>query len=204
MYYHKFHMKQPDLNYRNPGLVQEMKDILTFWLDKGVSGFRVDAIPTLFEILPTADGYLPDELPTNNPLCDEFDACSLNHIYTEDRAETYEMSYQWRELMDSYKKQHGGSTRLLMAGQFKVFIINAQIFHSNILALESYAPINMTILYYTNGKVNGPHFPFNFQLIVQLNNRSTAKDYRDAVDSWLDATPKGYQPNWVVSRGKSL
>lgn len=128
MYYHKFHMKQPDLNYRNPGLVQEMKDILTFWLDKGVSGFRVDAIPTLFEILPQADGYLPDELPTNAPGCDEFDACSLNHIYTEDRAETYEMSYQWRELMDNYKKQHGGSTKLLMAGQSNVFLSIENIF----------------------------------------------------------------------------
>jgi alpha-glucosidase len=47
MYYHMFHHKQPDLNYRNPRVVQEMKDILTFWLNKGVAGFRVDAIPHL-------------------------------------------------------------------------------------------------------------------------------------------------------------
>jgi alpha-glucosidase len=42
MYYHMFQYKQPDLNYRNPHVVQEMKNIITYWLEKGVSGFRVD------------------------------------------------------------------------------------------------------------------------------------------------------------------
>ncbi len=47
LYFHVYHYKQPDLNYRNPKVVQEMKDVLTFWLNKGVAGFRIDAVPNL-------------------------------------------------------------------------------------------------------------------------------------------------------------
>lgn len=43
-YFHQFHPKQPDLNFRNPKVEQEMKDVLEFWLEKGVSGFRIDAV----------------------------------------------------------------------------------------------------------------------------------------------------------------
>ncbi len=44
-YLHYFSRKQPDLNWENPALRKEMYDIMKFWLDKGVSGFRLDAFP---------------------------------------------------------------------------------------------------------------------------------------------------------------
>jgi alpha-glucosidase len=43
-YLHQFTKQQPDLNYRNPKVVERMSGVLTFWLEKGVSGFRVDAV----------------------------------------------------------------------------------------------------------------------------------------------------------------
>jgi oligo-1,6-glucosidase len=48
-YLHLFHKKQPDLNYKNPLVLEEVKKILRFWLDKGASGFRCDVINVLYK-----------------------------------------------------------------------------------------------------------------------------------------------------------
>ena len=48
-YLHLFHKKQPDLNYHNPKVIEEVKDIMRFWLDKGVSGFRCDVINIIYK-----------------------------------------------------------------------------------------------------------------------------------------------------------
>ncbi|MGA2042793.1 MAG: alpha-amylase family glycosyl hydrolase [Roseiarcus sp.] len=60
-YFHAFLPEQPDLNWRNPEVVAAMLDVLRFWFDRGVDGFRVDAIHHLFE-----DAALTDDPP--NPL----------------------------------------------------------------------------------------------------------------------------------------
>lgn len=57
---------QPDLNYRSTAVVTEMKNVLRFWLDKGVDGFRVDAVQHLFEIDKDQDGNYPDETLSGN------------------------------------------------------------------------------------------------------------------------------------------
>ncbi|MDR0452797.1 MAG: alpha-glucosidase [Treponema sp.] len=48
-YLHLFHKKQPDLNYRNPRVIEEVKGILRFWLDRGIAGFRCDVINVLYK-----------------------------------------------------------------------------------------------------------------------------------------------------------
>jgi maltose alpha-D-glucosyltransferase/alpha-amylase len=48
-FWHRFYSSQPDLNYDNPQVHEEMFDIMRFWLDMGIDGFRVDAIPYLYE-----------------------------------------------------------------------------------------------------------------------------------------------------------
>ena len=48
-FYHAYLPQQPDLNWRNPAVQDAMLDVLRFWLDRGVDGFRVDAIHHLFE-----------------------------------------------------------------------------------------------------------------------------------------------------------
>ncbi|HEY0307814.1 MAG TPA: alpha-glucosidase [Acidobacteriaceae bacterium] len=48
-YYHRFYKQQPDLNWRNPAVENAMFNSLRFWLDKGVAGFRLDAVFDLFE-----------------------------------------------------------------------------------------------------------------------------------------------------------
>jgi maltose alpha-D-glucosyltransferase/alpha-amylase len=58
-YWHRFFYHQPDLNYRNPEVQEAMLGALRFWLDLGIDGFRLDAVPYLFE----RDGTNGENLP---------------------------------------------------------------------------------------------------------------------------------------------
>ncbi|HEX6461269.1 MAG TPA: maltose alpha-D-glucosyltransferase, partial [Thermoleophilaceae bacterium] len=59
-YWHRFFSHQPDLNYDNPEVQQAMLDVLRFWLDLGLDGFRLDAVPYLFEREGTNCENLPE------------------------------------------------------------------------------------------------------------------------------------------------
>jgi alpha-glucosidase len=65
-YYHVFLPEQPDLNWRNPAVKAAMWDVVRFWLDLGVDGFRLDAIATIFEHPDLPDHTLP--VPTGGVL----------------------------------------------------------------------------------------------------------------------------------------
>ena len=58
-YWHRFFHHQPDLNYDNPEVAEAMLDVVRFWLDLGLDGFRLDAVPYLFE----RDGTNGENLP---------------------------------------------------------------------------------------------------------------------------------------------
>ena len=58
-YWHRFFHHQPDLNYNNPAVQEAMLEVLRFWLDLGIDGFRLDAVPYLFE----KDGTNCENLP---------------------------------------------------------------------------------------------------------------------------------------------
>jgi maltose alpha-D-glucosyltransferase/alpha-amylase len=59
-FWHRFYSHQPDLNYDNPAVRQEMLNVMRFWLDLGIDGFRVDAVPYLFEREGTSCENLPE------------------------------------------------------------------------------------------------------------------------------------------------
>jgi maltose alpha-D-glucosyltransferase/alpha-amylase len=59
-YWHRFFSHQPDLNYESPQVVEQMLAVLRFWLDLGVDGLRIDAIPYLFEREDTNCENLPE------------------------------------------------------------------------------------------------------------------------------------------------
>lgn len=173
-YLHQFHRKQPDLNYRNPKVVEEMKNVMRFWLDLGVDGFRIDAVQWLFE----DDKFLDEPVSGNSqdPLMPEY----LNHIYTQNLPETVDMVYQWREAMDNYKKQNGGDTRVLMT--------------------ECWSDLSIIKTYFEDeNKRQGSQMPFNFQLILHLDaNNKKASDFKTVIDSWLNTVPDRRSPNWVL------
>jgi maltose alpha-D-glucosyltransferase/alpha-amylase len=64
-YWHRFYSHQPDLNYDSPEVQREILDVIAFWLDRGIDGFRVDAIPYLFE----REGTSCENLPETHVFC---------------------------------------------------------------------------------------------------------------------------------------
>ncbi len=97
-YYHKFYIQQPDLNWRNPKVETAMFGAMSFWLNKGVAGFRLDAIPTLFE-----DASFKDEkvLPGTNPYGD----ANVDGSLTENLPEVHDVMRRMRKLVDAYPGQ---------------------------------------------------------------------------------------------------
>ena len=95
-YYHKFYKQQPDLNWRNPAVEKAMFDSMRFWLDRGVAGFRLDAIPTLFE-----DPQLRDEPVVASGVNAQGDPF-LNDIYTNMLPEVHAVLRRMRAMADSY------------------------------------------------------------------------------------------------------
>jgi maltose alpha-D-glucosyltransferase / alpha-amylase len=61
-YWHRFFSHQPDLNYENPEVQEAMLDVLRFWLDLGIDGFRLDAVPYLYE----EEGTICENLPATH------------------------------------------------------------------------------------------------------------------------------------------
>jgi alpha-glucosidase len=94
-YYHKFYIQQPDLNWRNPKVEQAMWGNVRFWLNKGVAGFRLDAVPTLFE-----DASLKDEtiLPGTNKYGDP----NIDGSLTENLPEVHRVMRDLRDVTNGF------------------------------------------------------------------------------------------------------
>lgn len=152
-----------------------MQNVLRFWLAKGVSGFRIDAVPHVFEIAPDESGQYRDE-PRNDGNNDPNDYGYLQHIYTVDQPETINLVYEWRAVLDEF---HDGDERILLA--------------------ETYSPIDIVMQYYGNATAEGAQLPFNFLLISEISNSSKAENYAQSIQKWLQHMPKGRTANWVVS-----
>lgn len=78
-YLHSFHVRQPDLNWANPDVREGVKDAMRFWLNQGVDGFRVDAVPFMAK-----DPFFRDE-PVNphyNAARGDWKYTALEHIYS--------------------------------------------------------------------------------------------------------------------------
>jgi len=59
-YWHRFYSHQPDLNFDNPRVLKEVLSVLRFWLDLGIDGLRLDAVPYLVEREGTNNENLPE------------------------------------------------------------------------------------------------------------------------------------------------
>ena len=94
-YYHRFYVQQPDLNWRNPAVEKAMFDVMRFWLDKGVAGFRLDAIPSLFE-----DPQMRNEPETGGT--NAYDYPNISTKYTDNLPEVHGVIKRMRKMVDKY------------------------------------------------------------------------------------------------------
>ncbi|WP_442791567.1 glycoside hydrolase family 13 protein [Micromonospora sp. NBC_01813] len=94
-YLHLFDAGQPDLNWDNPQVRDEFVDILRFWLDRGVDGFRVDVAHGLVKQADLADWHYPEETTSGDhveqPRPPMWDQDGVHEIYR-----------QWRAVLDAY------------------------------------------------------------------------------------------------------
>ncbi|HZM09953.1 MAG TPA: alpha-glucosidase [Candidatus Limnocylindrales bacterium] len=102
-YYHYFYPQQPDLNWRNPKVANAMYDSTRFWYKRGVVGFRLDAVDTLFE----------DPNLTDNPALpgkDEYGDQNQERKYNDKQPEVHEVMKGLRKAADQYNAVLIGET----------------------------------------------------------------------------------------------
>ena len=95
-YYHEFYKEQPDLNWNNPEVRKAMYDVARFWMERGVAGFRLDAISRLFE-----DPQLRDE-PVLDPGRNAYGGPILNEEYTDNLPEVHDVLRELRHAADAF------------------------------------------------------------------------------------------------------
>ncbi|XP_024941638.1 maltase 1 isoform X2 [Cephus cinctus] len=168
-YFHQFAPEQPDLNYTNPNVVKEMRDVVEFWLDKGVDGFRVDAVPHIFE-----SNHFEDEPLSNIPGVTENEYDYLEHIYTKDDIRTYHLIQSFRNFLDEYANSTDTDEKIMMT--------------------EAYTSLNNTISFYDYGS----HVPFNFKFIRDVDRNSGPDRFKLTIDTWLNSLSEDNIANWVM------
>ncbi|MCP3395426.1 alpha-amylase family glycosyl hydrolase [Bradyrhizobium sp. CCGB12] len=95
-YYHSFLVEQPDLNWRNPHVRAAVADVMCFWLNRGVDGFRVDASAVLIK-----DVHLRDN-PANPEAKGKPPPQRQTPVFTDDRPETMQCIEFIRGVIDTY------------------------------------------------------------------------------------------------------
>ena len=149
-YYHFFYAQQPDLNWRNPAVEKAMFDVPRFWFKRGVAGFRLDAVDTLFEdpklrdnpTLPGKNAYglpnmvnqyntklpgLHDVLRQLRQVADQNDAVLIGETWTKDISE-----------LKQYYGAHGNELQMPMDFLFtEVNKLSPPEFRKQIAAVDS-------------------------------------------------------------------
>ncbi|MER7504135.1 maltose alpha-D-glucosyltransferase [Nonomuraea pusilla] len=111
-YWHRFFHHQPDLNYENPDVQDAMLEVLRFWLDLGIDGFRLDAVPYLFE----EDGTNCENLPRTHEYLKRVRA-EVDRIYP-DRVLLAEANQWPSDVVEYFGDPVGGGDECHMAFHF--------------------------------------------------------------------------------------
>lgn len=146
-YYHFFFAQQPDLNWRNPEVVQAMWKAVRFWLDMGVDGYRLDAIGTIFE-----NPDLPDHRAEISRI--QLFQRGMESFPAMPDAATQAYLYEQYKLLDQYQTDQPGVHELLQ--ELRAIIDE---YDERVLIGET-----DEVSYYGDGD-NELHMVFNFPLM---------------------------------------
>ena len=104
-YYHKFYIQQPDLNWRNPKVRKAMYDVERFWIKRGVAGFRLDAITTLYE-----DPKLQDDIVVRDdkgePVINAYGDPRLDDVHTNNLPEMHGVLRDLRRVANGFANRN--------------------------------------------------------------------------------------------------
>jgi glycosidase len=172
-YWAQFLPFQPDLNYRNPEVKIEMFDTVRFWLEKGIDGFRLDIINTIYEDPefrnnPFAFAYLPSEEHTKSFFHD--------NIYTINHPDDFKFVKELRQVIDEFS-----DPERFLVGEITASLPILKQFCGEMI--DDY-------------KTNGLHMTFQFQSLAAKFNADT---FRSLIQNYEQIFPEPYIPTWVFS-----
>ncbi len=168
-YWASFLPFQPDLNYRNPEVKQEMFNVLRFWLDRGVDGFRLDIIGAVFE-----DPYFRDNPFTWKLLPDEDNTGFLfrSHQMTQNHPDNYEFARELRALVEEYSSPE------------------------RVLIGETFGSPTVLRQYCGQSHSDGLHLVFLFKT---MSIPFKAPAFRKLVEEFESTFPEPFMPTYVYS-----
>jgi alpha-glucosidase len=169
---HNFEMQQPDLNWWNDDVRNAFDDIVRFWWDRGVAGFRIDVCNMMIK-----DALLRDNPPATKADPIEQQLMGVKSVYNSDRPEAHDILRRWRALSDEY-----GPPRLLIG-------------ETNVEQLS-------TLMQFYGDGLNELHGGFNFVFLNAPLEASAMRVIVEAVEATLPegAWPLWTGSNHDVSR----
>jgi alpha-glucosidase len=133
-YSHAFLKEQPDLNWRNPDLRAAMMDVLRFWFDRGVDGFRIDV---LWHMVKHAD--FPDN-PANPDFAEGMgEMWRVLQLHSTDQPEVHELAAEMRAIADSYKDR-------LLIGEIYLPVERLMTYYGSAEAPGVHLPFNFQLI----------------------------------------------------------
>ncbi len=169
-YLHSFLKAQPDLNWRNPEVQAAMFDVIRFWLERGVDGFRVDVAHYLMKDPGFRDNPPnPDVSVVAYKSLGNYD--SQLHLYDFGHPDIHNLYRQFRALLDSYSQ----TAPRFSVGEVHVF------------KWDDWAK-------FYGEKLDELHMPFNFALVGAAWKADKVRAIVDAIEA---ALPPGAWPNYV-------
>ena len=170
-YLHSFLKEQPDLNWRSPEVKEAMWDVVRFWLERGVDGFRIDVAHFIMKDPQMRDNPVNEsaDLFIHKPL-GEYDA--QVHLYDKGHDDVHEVYRELRTVVDTFNED----TDIVTIGEIHIF------------DFEEWST-------YYGENLDELHMPFNFSLLKAEWN---AESFQQLVDDLEAAIPAGAWPNYVL------